>query len=716
MVPTYSTEEGHDSYKAALLRNLKEKETLLALSKEISLIKNKMELMPVLRKLMKKNGLYTDLAVSVINEDRTTTSGFFINYKKRRHQHPDYPKEAAAKHPLADGVFDKILQSDGPVIFDFDKITDKPSYIQFMHARGMRHMVAVTLYDSNKAFGFFFMISRTKKVFTRDQLGLIQGIANQVGNAVANIIAYDAAISSEKEKTLLLSLSKDITSSKSKAAIQDILDNKLSSIFQFNAVVVSLLHSNKINHGAYLYSFPEEMMKHPDLEKSSNDPYFIPDGVYEVMLQSERPVIYDLDELMARNFVPGYVDFFYKNGIREMVAFPIRVNDETIGGLWIHAKTKNAFTKQQLNLSEAVCSHIAIAVSNIRAYEKIESQLHEINQYKSKLEEENLYLQEQIKIAYNYSEIVGDSLQMKQVFDLVGKVAAADSTVLLQGETGTGKELVARAIHNCSHRKDRLMVKVNCAALPANLIESELFGHEKGSFTGATERRIGKFELANNSTLFLDEIGELPLELQVKLLRALQEREIERIGGKSTIKVNVRIVAATNRNLQEEMAGGRFRNDLFYRLNVFPINIPPLRERKEDIPLLTHHFVQRLSPKLGKQVVTLSQKVLEQMIQYDWPGNVRELEHMIERSMLMTSGNVIKEIYLPVSEKSRVMNKTEDTTIKTIDENEREHILSILEKSNGRIRGTGGAAELLKIPPTTLHSKMKKLGIRKSGQ
>jgi transcriptional regulator with GAF, ATPase, and Fis domain len=434
------------------------------------------------------------------------------------------------------------------------------------------------------------------------------------------------------------------------------------------------------------------------------------------MLQSDTPVTYDLDELMSRNYVPGYVDFFYKNGIREMVGFPIRVNNETIGGMWIHAKNKHAFTEEQLNLSAAVCSHIAIAVSNIRAYEKIESQLHEINLYKSKLEEENLYLQEQIKIAYNYSEIVGSSIEMKNVFDLVGRVATADSTVLLQGETGTGKELIARAIHNSSHRKKHLMVKVNCAALPASLIESELFGHEKGSFTGAIERRIGKFELANNSTLFLDEIGELPLELQVKLLRALQEREIERIGGKSTIKINVRIIAATNRNLQEEMTAGRFRNDLFYRLNVFPIIIPPLRERKEDIPLLTNHFIQRLSPKLGKRAVTITRKALEQMIPYDWPGNVRELEHMIERSLLMTSGNIIKEIYLPVTEKNKAVNKTEGMPIKTIDENEREYILSILEKSKGRIRGAGGAAALLNIPPTTLHSKMKKLGIRKSGQ
>jgi transcriptional regulator with GAF, ATPase, and Fis domain len=245
-------------------------------------------------------------------------------------------------------------------------------------------------------------------------------------------------------------------------------------------------------------------------------------------------------------------------------------------------------------------------------------------------------------------------------------------------------------------------------------VESELFGHEKGSFTGAVERRIGKFELASNSTLFLDEIGEMPIELQVKLLRALQEKEIERIGGKSVIKTDVRIIAATNRHLQQEIANGRFRGDLFYRLNVFPITLPPLRERKEDISGLSWHFIQRFSQRLGKKINTLSKNALQQMMDYDWPGNVRELEHTIERSMLMTNGASIKEVYLPVDEKNKNTPGREEQRIKTIGENEREHIIAVLKKSNGRVRGAGGAAELLKLPPTTLHSKMKKLGILKT--
>ncbi len=237
---------------------------------------------------------------------------------------------------------------------------------------------------------------------------------------------------------------------------------------------------------------------------------------------------------------------------------------------------------------------------------------------------------------------------MQKVYRLMSLVAESNSTVLILGETGTGKELIARAIHNASLRKDKLMVKVNCAAMPANLIESELFGHERGAFTGAIERRIGKFELANTSTLFLDEIGEMPLEAQVKLLRVLQERELERVGGKNSIKVDVRIIVATNRNLEEEVKAGRFRSDLYYRLNVFPISLPPLRERIEDIEALANFFLNKYNKNTGKHISKISSKVMQQLRSYLWPGNVRELEHLVERSILLTSDSILREIYLPV--------------------------------------------------------------------
>ena len=326
---------------------------------------------------------------------------------------------------------------------------------------------------------------------------------------------------------------------------------------------------------------------------------------------------------------------------------------------------------------------------------------------------EEIYIKEELQTAHNCADFIGDCPCIQKIFRLVQLVSGSDSTVLVLGETGTGKELVARAIHNKSPRKGKSMIKVNCAALPANLIESELFGHERGSFTGAIERRIGKFELAGGGTIFLDEIGEMPLELQVKLLRVLQEKEIERIGGRTTIKVDTRIIAATNRDLEKEVWEGRFRSDLYYRLNIFPIPLPPLRERKEDIPLLASHFINKLAKKTGKKIEAVSNKVLDELIRYDWPGNIREMEHLIERSMLLTTGTTISHIDLPSPRTTPLPTAPANVPLKTIDEIERDHILAIIKYCGGQASGPGGAAEILGVPNSTLHSKMKRLGIIK---
>jgi DNA-binding NtrC family response regulator len=313
----------------------------------------------------------------------------------------------------------------------------------------------------------------------------------------------------------------------------------------------------------------------------------------------------------------------------------------------------------------------------------------------------------------SFAGIVGNSHLLLKVFDLITQVAPTDTTVLILGESGTGKERVADCIHQLSPRKNKPFVKINCATLPSTLIESELFGHEKGSFTGALDKRIGKFEKADKGTVFLDEIGEISPDLQVKLLRVLQERYIERIGATDITNVDVRIIAATNRNLEKEVAEGRFRLDLFYRLNVFPIELPPLRERTEDIPILARHFIDYYNSKAGKKITGLSEKVLKNLAAYHWPGNIRELENYIERSILLTKGNIIEES-IPLTKQTKddsgiIQNKR----AKTIFENERDYIIHILKKCNGRIWGAGGAAEILNIPPTTLRSKMKKLGIER---
>jgi DNA-binding NtrC family response regulator len=312
-----------------------------------------------------------------------------------------------------------------------------------------------------------------------------------------------------------------------------------------------------------------------------------------------------------------------------------------------------------------------------------------------------------------FEGIIGRSHLLLNVFDLITQVAPSETSVLILGESGTGKERIADCIHHLSPRKSKSFVKVNCATLPSTLIESELFGHEKGSFTGAYDRRIGKFEKADKGTIFLDEIGEMPVDLQVKLLRVLQEKYIERIGSKDVTKVDVRIIAATNRKLEKEVAEGRFRLDLYYRLNVFPIILPPLRERTEDIPDLAYHFMNYYNRKAGKKITGFSDKVLRNMTAYHWPGNIRELENLIERGVLLTKGSIIEDILLPAAQKKENSTDTPDYRMKTIHENERDYIITVLKKCNGRIWGAGGAAEVLNIPPTTLKSKMKKLGIPK---
>ena len=315
--------------------------------------------------------------------------------------------------------------------------------------------------------------------------------------------------------------------------------------------------------------------------------------------------------------------------------------------------------------------------------------------------------------AAGFEGIIGSNHLLLNVFDYVTQVAPFDTVVLIQGESGTGKERIADCIHNLSPRKGKSFIKVNCAALPANLIESELFGHEKGSFTGAIAKRVGKFEQANGGTIFLDEVGEMPLDLQVKLLRVLQEKEIEPIGGRSSIKIDVRVIAATNRNLEKEVGEGRFRLDLYYRLNVFPITLPSLRERIEDVPALARHFVDIYNRKSGKKISGVSDKVLKIMSAHSWPGNIRELENVIERSVLLAKGSVIEEVALSLNRQPNISITPQDTRMKTIHENEREYIINVLKKCNGKIWGMGGAAEVLNLPPTTLKSKMKKLGIGK---
>ena len=355
--------------------------------------------------------------------------------------------------------------------------------------------------------------------------------------------------------------------------------------------------------------------------------------------------------------------------------------------------------------------HVLAIVRDVTERKRTEASLRDalsaIKQLKEKLESENVYLREEIELRYEHKEIIGRSTAMKSTLNQVERVAETAATVLLTGETGTGKELLARAIHRLSPRRGNSIVKVNCAAIPASLMESELFGHEKGAFTDAYSRQIGRFEIADGSTLFLDEISELPLELQAKLLRVLQDGEFQRLGNPRTIKADVRIIAATNKNLAEEVAAGRFREDLYYRLNVFPIVVPPLRERREDIPLFVWEFVREFEKTMVKHIETIGRKTMETLQSYAWPGNVRELRNVIERAMILSQHGTLL-FQLPGEKPGKGSQGL--TSLADI---ERQHILDVLAQSGGRVRGKQGAAEMLGLKPSTLDSKMKKLGINR---
>lgn len=358
------------------------------------------------------------------------------------------------------------------------------------------------------------------------------------------------------------------------------------------------------------------------------------------------------------------------------------------------------------------------STSDITAFKQTEEArdraLKELEALKNRLEEENIYLQSEIRDARLFSDIVGQSNALLYVLSRIKQVAETDATVLIQGETGVGKELFSRAIHASSKRSDRPFIKVNCAALPKDLIESELFGHERGAFTGALQQRKGRFELADGGTLFLDEISEMPLETQAKFLHVIEDGKFERVGGSRTLTVDVRVIAATNQDLKKKITGGRFRPDLYYRLNVYPISVPPLRKRREDIPLLVEHFIPQIASQIGKHIDQVPVQMMEQLKAYDWPGNVRELKNVLERAIITASNSVLplQDIIAPAT-KSRPGNADATANLSTLEDLERRHILTVLKATNWRISGPNGAAKILGLNPSTLRSRLKKLNIKR---
>jgi transcriptional regulator with GAF, ATPase, and Fis domain len=605
-------------------------------------------------------------------------------------------------YPVNDNIYDVAARSANPVVFDIKSLdlTRAPLWLKLNYFAGAREMVIKVLPYMDKPKHSIILFSDKPGTFDEKSIHIIERISSQLSTAANNISANEEIVNKEKDTSSLLEFSNSLAGVRTKDDLEIAIINVLQNMLNIKLAMIRILDEDSIGLSPYMYDKTRFHGTEESFNALLSKKITIHEPISARVLNSQEPVIFNIETAEKNGLNNAYIQFWKKLGMKNAYGAALRAGHKIIGILWLVTDDLN------ITILKGICAQISIAISNIRANEQVLS-------YKQMLEVENDQLKEQIKTIYNFSDIIGSGPAMQKVYHLMELVAETNSTVLLLGETGTGKELIARAIHNSSPRKKRLMVKVNCAALPVNLIESELFGHEKGAFTGATERRIGKFELAHQSTLFLDEIGELPLELQVKLLRVIQEREFERLGGKTTLKVDVRIIAATNRNLEEEVAAGQFRQDLYYRLNVFPIVLPPLRERPEDIPPLASFFLARYSKNTGFKVTSIANKVMQELKNYRWPGNVRELEHLIERSILLAGDTVIREVDLPNTQKDK---KTEQDVFfnGTLDDVERAYIIQILKRCSGKISGDGGAADVLDIPSTTVHSKIKKLGISKS--
>jgi formate hydrogenlyase transcriptional activator len=551
----------------------------------------------------------------------------------------------------------------------------------------------------------------------------LRRVANQVAVAIDNARHFEEAqryqqtLAEERDRLrVLLEVNNAIGS---RLALYDFLEavsRCLQRILSHEMVSISLYEPEEQQLRLYSLIFPGG---HGILREGMTMP--VKGTVLGTVLTTRKPL--RIDTLKQVELPADVLEMVKREGLKSGAVLPLLVGDKAFGTLEVVSKRENSITEEDMELLIPLAAQVAIGVANALAYKEIED-------LKERLSEEKLYLEDEIRNEY-FDEIIGESPELVEVLEQVRTVAETDSTVLILGETGTGKELIARAIHNSSPRQHKTFVKLNCSAIPTGLLESELFGHEKGAFTGAIAQKIGRVELADRGTLFLDEIGDIPMELQPKLLRALQEREFERLGSNRTIKSEFRLIAATHQNLPQMVAERGFRSDLYYRLNVFPIKLPPLRDRKDDIPRLVRHFAEKHASRMNKHIDTIPSETMRALSRWHWPGNIRELENFIERAVILSRGNVLN---VPVSElqasaplamaaaarassasapwaASAASAAPAPAQPMTLEASEREHILKVLRDTNGVLSGPRGAAARLGLKRTTLQGKMKKLGI-----
>ncbi len=603
------------------------------------------------------------------------------------------------------------------VVSDTEEETRFPEFLKRYREHNVRSLAILPLTTAQHRLGAMGFGRLVPQRITDTELQFMERVASQVAVAVDNALnletsqAYQSQLARERDRLqVLLEVNNVLITSRELPELFRGIVNTLERVIHHDYTSLALLDSQTGLLKIHALDFPGHQLSLKQEITVSRDTS--PSGQ---AIASGQPFLARGSEI--DRYQNEIILVLRTAGVQSMCCVPLITHGQAFGTLNVASRRNDAFSPRDVELLQHVAAQVAIAVENALAFKEIEA-------LKNKLAEEKLYLEEEIRSEFNFEEIIGESPALKRALAQVELAAPAGTTVLLLGETGTGKELFARAIHNLSPRRDRTFVKVNCAAIPSGLLESELFGHERGAFTGAIGQKIGRFELADHGTLFLDEVGDLPLELQPKLLRVLQEQEFERLGGNRTQRVDVRVVTATNQDLSKRVAERAFRSDLYYRLNVFPIQIPALRERAEDLPLLVRYFVQRFSRQLNKGVEYIPADAMDALAHYSWPGNVRELENLIERAVLLSPG---KELRVPFTElkstaSSGAASGTDSSTsstsltsssIPTLEEAERQHILRALKETQWRIAGPNGAALLLGIKRTTLQARMRKLGIRR---
>src|SRR6266478_2980188 len=632
-------------------------------------------------------------------------------------------KAAGSESPVEGNPAGWVWQTQQPfVVTDTDEETRFPEFLKRYREHNVRSLAILPLTTAQHRLGAMGFGRLVPQRITDTELQFMERVASQVAVAVDNALnfatsqAYQSQLARQRDRLqVLLEINNLLITSRELPELFRGIVNILERVIHHDYTSLALLDSQSGLLKIHALDFPgkQNILKPETLIPRDT-------SLAGRAIAAGKPLIARGSEL--DRYDTEIIRILRAEGLQAVCCIPLIHHGHTFGTLNLAGRRLDSFTPEDVELLQPVAAQVAIAVENALAFKEIES-------LKNKLAEEKLYLEEEIRSEFNFEEIIGESPALKRALAQVELAAPAGTTVLLLGETGTGKELFARAIHNLSPRRDRTFVKINCAAIPSGLLESELFGHERGAFTGAIIQKIGRFELADRGTLFLDEVGDLPLELQPKLLRVLQEQEFERLGGNRTQRVDVRVVAATNTDLSSRVAERSFRSDLYYRLNVFPIQIPALRERAEDLPLLVRYFVQRFSRQLNKGVEYIPADAMDALTHYSWPGNVRELENLIERAVLLSPG---KELRIPFAElKSNFISSASAATdpssshvsltssasltspISTLEEAERQHILRALKQTQWRIAGPKGAAVLLDIKRTTLQARMRKLGIRR---